>query len=349
MGNRVRPRLQSAGLMVFGLLQAALVVPAASAAAYGVCPQPAGRPPGPQSPPIPASPPGGQTGVQCAVGQVADAVSVGMTATTTAPGAPPSGSPGAGAQVVSQQPCHRQEVAIWELVLAWDDLPPLNLTAPDGSVHPFDPPGDRPWTEYWPYWRVCNGVFELRYRSRHLDIPPGFEDGQEGYLLIDSLRQSFRMPDVTIGISPLVDGLTGLETRYWVEGYDGTPVIFATQRFHDRIVQVRAEPSEYRWRFGDGAGGTYRTVGRPYPERSEIRHTYERTSGTSDLAQPDGTYLVRVRFVFDVTFRVIDPARPPGPGDGWTHLSELNPEWGRIERVADRSYRVFQVRSVLTR
>ena len=48
-------------------------------------------------------------------------------------------------------------------------------------------------------------------------------------------------------------------------------------------VDVEARPTSYRWDFGDGTVITTRSPGRPYPQRSPVRHTYERSSaGHSD-------------------------------------------------------------------
>jgi hypothetical protein len=60
-------------------------------------------------------------------------------------------------------------------------------------------------------------------------------------------------------------------------------------------VEVRIEPAEVRWSFGDGdAAASPGGFGSAYPRRSEVTHVYEVRS-TSDAA-PDAAYDVQVAF-----------------------------------------------------
>lgn len=220
----------------------------------------------------------------------------------------------------------------------------IRLADPDGYHHWYNPPDAHPWWEYRPHWRVCEGRYRLRYGwvDPRPPVPPDFRPGQPGYLFIESLLK-VHVPAISIGVSPRFDGLTGLETYYWVEGLggDGTLTI-GPEPFRDLMVEVKASASQFRWEFGDDAGGTYYTVGKPYPSRSEIRHTYRTKSSRHPHAEQDGTYLVTVDGTLDVEFRVFQAGQTPGADEGWVTRPPITVS-------ASRSYRVVEVVGVLTR
>lgn len=141
-----------------------------------------------------------------------------------------------------------------------------------------------------------------------------------------NLREEIPMPQVSIRANPAV-GLVGAESWFWVEGYSGAPITRSTDAF-GRIVEVEAGVTRYEWAFGDGvtvAG----SLGRPYPERSDIRHTYERSSARSG----DG-YAAEVRFVFSVRYRI--------DGSAWVDLPG-------ITRTASFRYPVQESQAVISR
>jgi hypothetical protein len=141
------------------------------------------------------------------------------------------------------------------------------------------------------------------------------------------LREQIPIPNVSIDMNPEL-GLVGVESWFWIEGYDGSPITDSTDAF-GRLVEVEAQVLRYEWSFGDGATIVGSTVGSPYPERSDIRHVYERSS----LGHPGG-YQVQVGFVFSVRYRV--------DGGGWIDLPG-------ITRVAQASYPVRESQAVIGR
>lgn len=141
-----------------------------------------------------------------------------------------------------------------------------------------------------------------------------------------NLREEIPMPQVSIRANPAV-GLVGAESWFWVEGYSGAPITRSTDAF-GRMVEVEAGVTRYEWAFGDGvtvAG----SLGRPYPERSDIRHTYERSSARGG----DG-YAAQVRFVFSVRYRI--------DGSTWVDLPG-------ITRTASFRYPVQESQAVISR
>jgi hypothetical protein len=139
------------------------------------------------------------------------------------------------------------------------------------------------------------------------------------------LRDEIPVPDVEIGINPS-RGLVGVESWFWLDGYDGSRIEHSTDAF-GQFVEVDARVKRYEWSFGDGDRIAARTPGRSYPHRSQIRHLYERSSA----GLPSG-FPVEVTFVFDVRYRV--------DGGGWIEIPGIN-------RVAETSYRVRESQAVI--
>lgn len=142
-----------------------------------------------------------------------------------------------------------------------------------------------------------------------------------------SLRDRIPMPNVTIKVNP-GRGLVGVESWFWIEGYDGSPIVETTNAFGS-LVEVEARVDRYEWAFGDDQGLATRTLGSPYPKPSEVHHLYERSS----LGQAEG-YKVEVGFFFSVRYRVA--------GGGWIDLPG-------IDRVAETLYPVRESQAVVQR
>jgi hypothetical protein len=107
-------------------------------------------------------------------------------------------------------------------------------------------------------------------------------------------------PDVTIATAPPARTVTGLATWFWADGYRGQPLAETLDAF-GYPVEVRMDPSPVTWDFGDGAtaqGG----FGRPYPQPSDIQHTFQHRSTSN--ADPDGAFTVALRFELTPTYRV---------------------------------------------
>ena len=119
-----------------------------------------------------------------------------------------------------------------------------------------------------------------------------------------SARDRLPVPEGAIEANP-TRSLVGLPTFFWYSGYDGRPLTRTVSAF-GVTVQVEATPTSYRWAFGDGASLTSQGLGRAYPARSPITHTYQ-------TARPAVT--VRCRFAFAVRWRTA--------GGSWAALPPL--------------------------
>ena len=159
------------------------------------------------------------------------------------------------------------------------------------------------------------------------------------------------LPDFQVRMSPAL-GLVALPAWFWLEGFDGRaiesgrtvdipPLVGAEvpetvvpaddPRREERSfrVDVRVWPVRYEWSFGDGSTLVGHSLGRRYPEQSDIQHTYE----FSSLRIPGG-FPVSVDVEFAAEYRVNG-----GPAQGLP----------ATRRTYGTSYRVQEIQSVLTR
>lgn len=141
--------------------------------------------------------------------------------------------------------------------------------------------------------------------------------------LAQEVRDRLPVPELKISSNPR-RGLVGLKSWFWLED-GGQPLSDSLSRY-GITVDVQARPVSYRWEFGDGTEKMTESPGRPYPQRSEITYTYDRSS-----AQFAQGYAVSVTVVFDVRWQT--------DGGGWQALPG-------ISRTSERFYPVAESQAV---
>jgi len=174
------------------------------------------------------------------------------------------------------------------------------------------------------------GLFTIQCGSfvdvRFLRLGPGGNPAIPGATvnpvqLALSARDRLPLPAGQLRTNP-TRALVGLPTWYWYQGYDGRPLTKTISAL-GVTVQVQATPTAFRWDFGDGATMTSADLGRPFPQRSTIIHSYQ-------AARDQVT--VRCTFDFAVSWRT--------PGGPWTALPPLS-------RTATATLAVAESQSVL--
>ena len=128
-------------------------------------------------------------------------------------------------------------------------------------------------------------------------------------------------PAVEIGVNPAARGLVGLESWFWIEGFDGTVTAPPISAF-GLTIEVRMSSGSISWDFGDGtvvAGD----LGRPYPEESTVRHAH----------QHDGTFTITATIDLVPEYRV--------DGGSWLTLPNL-------QAVATTTHAVEEREAVVT-
>jgi hypothetical protein len=89
------------------------------------------------------------------------------------------------------------------------------------------------------------------------------------------------VPAVRIGVNPGAQGLVGLPSWFWVEGFAGQVTAPPISAF-GLTIDVRMSTASVTWDFGDGTVERG-DLGRAYPEESSVQHPYQR-HGTYTVA-----------------------------------------------------------------
>jgi hypothetical protein len=158
------------------------------------------------------------------------------------------------------------------------------------------------------------------------------------------------LPAAKVRMNPDL-GLVAVPTWFWVEGYDGrafgvsrrinipaeigddvpvedVPRDDPRRRSTSMTIVVTVRPSRYEWSFGDGTRLVTRSLGKPYPQASDVKHVYEHSS----LRSPSG-FTVGLTIEFAAEYRVNRGAAQALPP---------------IRRSYESSYRVQEIQPVLT-
>jgi hypothetical protein len=195
-------------------------------------------------------------------------------------------------------------------------LQPIDLTRvqDDSAIPPA------PNAESEPYFLFCGGEYRgVVWIGPHNTVDPA----ASARAIADRLVREVRVPSVSVGINPR-EGLTGLESWFWIRGYDGRPINRRLTAF-GLTVEVRIRRGQVTWDFGDGTPPTAGDLGRAYPARSTVRHVYTVRSA----ARP---YTVTAQFDLAPEFRV--------DGGAWQPLPP-------IVRTATSAYTVREVQAVI--
>ncbi|MFP5328424.1 MAG: hypothetical protein ACLGHT_13180 [Acidimicrobiia bacterium] len=164
--------------------------------------------------------------------------------------------------------------------------------------------------------------------ARYVVIPPRVVQAVGTDFAVESI-DAVGPPPSTIRFNPESRGLVGVESWFWIEGYDGSPIVqtFVHPEFIPPItVTIELTYQHTDWDFGDGAT-TRGDLGRAYPAESTVRHAYDRSSG-------DTPYTVTATLVFTARYSV--------NGGAWVDI-------GTVERNLTGQHAVISAEAVRTR
>lgn len=99
-------------------------------------------------------------------------------------------------------------------------------------------------------------------------------------------------PAVSIGANPAAEGLVGLRSWFWIEGFSGQVTAPPITAF-GMTIEVQMASGAVSWDFGDGTVETG-DLGRAYPEESTVQHAHQRA----------GTYTVTASIELVPEYRV---------------------------------------------
>ncbi len=124
------------------------------------------------------------------------------------------------------------------------------------------------------------------------------------------------VPAVRIGVNPTATGLVGLESWYWITGFDGRITAPPITAF-GMTVEVRMTSGRVRWDFGDGSE-LDGDLGQAYPAESSVRHAHAR----------DGRFTIIADIALLPEYRV--------DGGRWFVLAPLSAVATATEQVEER-------------
>lgn len=124
------------------------------------------------------------------------------------------------------------------------------------------------------------------------------------------------VPNVKIGVNPAAQGLVGLPSWFWIEGWAGSVQAAPISAF-GVTIDVRMSSGEVVWDFGDGTRVTG-DLGRAYPTESTVRHAY----------QGPGTFTVTAAIALNAEYRV--------NGGPWITLPPLTADASTQHSVQER-------------
>jgi len=158
-------------------------------------------------------------------------------------------------------------------------------------------------------------------------------------LVAEDLFGIVPLPPISLRANPGT-GLVAMPTWFWIDGYDGSP-LYGSETLGNTTVEVEITPQRYDWHFGDGGFLSTGSLGRPYPEESDVQHTYEQSSLVAG-----GQFEVQLEITFGGQFRVITEE-----DDGEGNIVVTVGDWEPLDpmvRSFVAPYAVQQLQSVLT-
>lgn len=153
-------------------------------------------------------------------------------------------------------------------------------------------PNEAPQLNYEAYRIYCGDrIVRSGFRYPSQATPTEISAGLER--LVDRLD----VEGGTIDVRPNNKGVVAVPAYFWVDGYDGNPIT-ETETIAGTTLVVTATLTSVEWDFGDGAAPVNGGLGQPWPERSDVRHSYR------DASYVDRPYEVTATLWFQPTFTV---------------------------------------------
>ncbi len=188
---------------------------------------------------------------------------------------------------------------------------------PAGDYRQVPLTAPRPGPEYTPYqvWCDADYVGTVWLRPQQFGVDPRDVAAR--------LVRDLPYPTASVGAVPATRGLTGLDSWFWLTGYDGAPIRDTVTAF-GLTVDVEAGVDSVSWDFGDGTTARGLGIGTPPPGPSTVSHRFEHRSRPR--------FTVRGLIVLAVRWRV--------NGGAWQALDP-------VTRTATRPYPVVESRAAL--
>ena len=241
-----------------------------------------------------------------------DGVHVRIAVTESAPGSDAAQSPGPAGPAGSEQSINSSSSAQTG-GKSWADASGYHYRTPDGHTQDLTPaklagvsigfwspqfaahPGAAPYVlsvdnqNVSLVWIPGSASTQLGPPTANDTGPAGDGGSHDPYQVARYLETHVPLPNVQVEANPGM-GLVGLPSWFWVQGYTGQP-FGASQTVTippavpgaqptSFTVSVRIWGDKYEWNFGDGSPGLTGSLGKAYPQESDVRHLYQFSSFT---------------------------------------------------------------------
>jgi hypothetical protein len=161
--------------------------------------------------------------------------------------------------------------------------------------------GPRPDPGARPYYSYCDGI-----RTGIVWVSPSDVVDLDALAASEAQRylQDVLVPGLVLRVNPAGEGLVGLASWFWIDGFD-TPQTVSIAAL-GTAAEVRMRAGSVRWDFGDGSPPLEADLGRAFPTESSVQHVYEQ----------HGSYTVRAEVDVEAEYRV--------DGGDWIPLGHLS-------------------------
>ena len=157
-----------------------------------------------------------------------------------------------------------------------------------------------PQQRLWQLWgELPNGSWRVIRSECFGGKPPPYKPPKVTPAMVLSALRRVGLPPPTVHVQPAGKTLVNFDTIFWTEPQP----VDLNLTILGQSVEVEADPTSYRWVFGDGAETTTTDPGRPYPHK-DVTHRY----ADAEVTEP------HVEAVYTARFRV-------GAGD-WQDIDE---------------------------
>ncbi|MBW8825284.1 MAG: hypothetical protein JF603_02880 [Acidobacteria bacterium] len=126
---------------------------------------------------------------------------------------------------------------------------------------------------------------------------PNERDAADAMPIVQRLIDRLEVEDKSIDIRPNHAGVVAVPAYYWVTGYDGGDVS-QTDTVGGIDITVTAHLTNVVWNFGDEADSQHGGLGQPWPQRSDVHHSYRYPAPAGD------PYVITATLWFQPTFTV---------------------------------------------
>lgn len=150
-----------------------------------------------------------------------------------------------------------------------------------------------------PYWLLCGTATVDAFWVSPQDL---VDYDSIAWAEADRYVREVLAPTLNIEVNPAGYSITGIPSWFWVDGWNGTPILTSVAAPFGASVDVSLQLIDVEWNFGDGSTSLRGDLGLAYPSESPVQHNFERRSTSKE--NPDGTFEVSATVSIAPSYRL---------------------------------------------